>query len=157
MSDLIEKSRTATKDRLPLAAWSLRVLTSAGLAVDAVVHAHLVGRYDPNQGTAAVSQGDLFRVDAIVSGLVALALLLSGRRVVWVTAWLVAASGLGAMLLYRYHDPGALGPLPDMFEPLWFREKALAGVAEGVALVTATLGLLDHRRRSRRRAADPSP
>ena len=43
----------------------------------------------------------------------------------------------------RYHDPGALGPLPDMYEPFWFREKSVAGVAEAVALVTATLGLLE--------------
>ena len=30
------------------------------------------------------------------------------------------------------------------YEPVWFREKAIAGVAEGLALVTATFGLIGH-------------
>src|SRR3954452_22788370 len=143
MSDVIEQADPRTRARRRVAAWALRVLTAGGLAVDAFVHQDLVGRYALNQGTAAVSQGDLFRIEAIVSGLVALALLISGRLLVWVAAWLVAASAVGAILVFRYHDPGALGPLPDMYEPFWFRQKPVAAVAEGLALVAATLGLLE--------------
>ena len=144
MSDVVEQTVAPTRGRSRVVAWTLRVLTTAALAVDAFVHADLVGRYAANQGTGPLSQGDLFRFEAVVSGLVALGLLLTGRSTVWVVAWLVAASAIGAMLLYRYHDPGELGPLPDMYEPLWFREKAVAGVAEGLAVVTATLGLVEH-------------
>jgi len=118
--------------------------------VDAVVHDDLVARYDPNQGTAALSQGDLFRLEALVAAVIAVALLLTARPVVWLLAVIVAGSALGAMLLYRYHDPGALGPLPDMYEPYWFSEKSVAGVAEAVALITATAGLLLHLRWRRR-------
>ena len=79
----------------------------------------------------------------MVSGLAAVALLVSGRWLVWLAVWLVAASAVGAVLLYRYHDPGELGPLPDMYEPFWFREKTWVTIAEGVAVVTATAGLLE--------------
>jgi hypothetical protein len=144
MSDVIEQARTATRRRPRLASWTLRIVTAGGLAIDAWVHLDLATRYDPNLGTGPLSQGDLFRIEAVVSGLVALALLVSGRRSVWIAAWLVAASAVGAILLFRYHDPGPLGALPDMYEPFWFREKGVAGAAEGLALVTATLGLIEH-------------
>jgi hypothetical protein len=141
--EVIEQSSASTKGRSRIAAWFLRVVTAAALGVDAFVHNDLVGRNHPNRGTGPLSQGDLFRVEAVVSGLVALALLISGRWFVWVVAWLVAASAVGAVVLYRYHDPGQLGPLSDMYEPLWFREKAIAGIAEGLAVVAATLGLFE--------------
>jgi len=154
MPHVIEQAAPRTRSRPGVAAWSLRVVTAAALAVDAFVHADLAGRYDANQGTGPLSQGDLFRLEAAASALAALALLLTGRTLTWVVAWLVAASAVGAMLWYRYHDPGPLGPLPDMYEPLWFREKAVAGIAEGIAVVTASLGLLEHRRRSKRSARE---
>ena len=153
MSDVIEKTAAPVGRRTRLAAWTLRVVTAAALAVDAFVHQDLVGRYAANQGTGPLSQGDLFRIEAAVSGVVALALLVSGRWFVWAVALLVAVSATGAVLFYRYHDPGELGPLPDMYEPLWFREKAVAAIAEGVAVVTAVVGLLESWWRSRDRAA----
>lgn len=143
MYDVIEQTPTRTSRRSRALGWSLRVITAAALAVDAYVHVDLAGRYDANQGTGPLSQGDLFRIEAVVSGLAAVALLISGRWLVWLVAWLVAASAVGAVVLYRYHDPGELGPLPDMYEPFWFGEKNLAALAEGVAVVTATAGLLE--------------
>ena len=128
-----------------LSAWfvvgvALRLVAAAALAVDAYTHADLVARYDPNQGSAALSQGDLFRIEAGVAAFAALLLILSARRLVWAFAVLVAASALGAILFYRYYDPGVLGPLPDMYEPIWFPEKATAAVAEAAALVAAVAG-----------------
>jgi hypothetical protein len=127
-----------------LISWPLRLVTAALLGVDAYVHADLIARYDPNQGTAALSQGDLFRIEALVASLAALALLVTARRLVWVVAGLVAASALGGLLLYGHYDPGTLGPLPDMYEPFWYPEKTLAATAEGAALLTSVLGLLLH-------------
>ena len=147
MYDVIEQTTTRTSGRSRVIGWSLRVVTAAALAVDAFVHVDLAGRYDANQGTGPLSQGDLFRIQGGLAILVAL--LISGRWLVWLVAWLVAVSAVGAVLLYRYHDPGQLGPLPDMYEPFWFREKSAATLAEGVAVLTATAGLLEewwHRR-----------
>jgi hypothetical protein len=156
MSDVIEQAPLPTRARSRIASWVLRITTAGGLAVDVFVHYDLAGRYDANQGTGPLSQGDLFRIEAVVSGLIALALLISGRWFVWVAAWLVAASAVGAVLLYRYHDPGEIGPLPDMYEPFWFREKNVAVVAGGIALATATLGLMECWWRSRGRSDAPT-
>ena len=67
------------------------------------------------------------------------------RRASWAAALLVAASALGAVLLYRYVDVGQLGPLPNMYENTWqVSGKLLSASAEGAAVVLAALGLLVH-------------
>jgi hypothetical protein len=123
---------------LPAVVWLLRLLTAAGLAVDAYVHADLAANYDPIR--QSISQGDLFRIEAGVASAAALLILLTASRVVWAVVFLIAASALGAILLYRYVNVGTLGPLPNMYEPIWFTKKVVTVVAEGVATATALLG-----------------
>lgn len=126
--------------------WVLRLLTAAGLAVDAYVHAELADTYDPV--VAGISQGTLFRAEAAAAALAALLVLVAGRsRLVWAFAFLVAASALGAVLLYRYVDVGSLGPLPDMHEPAWYPKKTVSAVAEAVAAASAAVGLVTVGRR----------
>lgn len=132
-------SNGAQAPRWPVLLWLLRILTAAGLAADAYVHADLAGTYDPVR--QSVSQGNLFRLDAALTSLAALVLMLSARRVAWAFALLVAIGSLGALLLYRYVDVGTLGPLPNMYEPIWFPEKTAAAVAGAAATVLAALGL----------------
>lgn len=132
--------------------WLLRLTTAAALVVDADVHAMLIDRYDPNKGGAVISQGELFRMEVALAAVAAIALILVPRRVVWVLALLVASSALGGVLLYRYFNPGGLGPLPDMYEPIWYPQKSLTAVAESAAVVTAFVGYLMTPSMSRRRA-----
>jgi hypothetical protein len=121
--------------------WALAVVTAAALAVDAYVHADLAPDYDAVR--ASVSQGTLFRVEAAAAALAALLVLVARRRrTAWAFAFLVAAGGLAAVLLYRYVQVGAVGPLPDMYEPIWFPEKTASAVAEAVGAGTALLGLV---------------
>lgn len=121
--------------------WALRLATAAALAVDAYVHADLAPSYDFTH--ASISQGTLFRVEAGAASLAALLLIAIGRRpMVWAFAFLVAAGGLAAVLLYRYVDVGAFGPFPDMYEPLWYAEKTRSAIAEAVGSVTALAGFL---------------
>jgi len=123
----------------------LRLLTAAGLAVDAYVHADLAANYDPV--TKTISQGDLFRIEAGAAALAALLVVLFGTRpLVWGYALLVAAAGVAAVLLYRYVDVGSVGPLPNMYEPGWYPEKTASAVAEATAMVTAAAGVLLARR-----------
>ncbi|MFI8235424.1 hypothetical protein ACIGDI_42240 [Streptomyces sp. NPDC085900] len=131
--------------------WVLRLLTAAGLAVDAYVHADLAATYD--SVTKTISQGDLFRIEAGAAALAALLVVLLGTRpLVWVYALLVAAVGVAAVLLYRYVDVGSVGPLPNMYEPGWYPEKTASAVAEAAAMVTAAAGLfLAHRLRTNSR------
>jgi hypothetical protein len=91
---------------------ALRVGTAAGLGIDAVVHWQNAPAYDAVAAT--VSQGALFRVEAVLAAAAGLLVLVRPRRSSWLAALLVAAGGLAAVLLYRYVDVGALGPLPDM-------------------------------------------
>ena len=59
----------------------------------------------------------------------------------WLAALAVAASALGAVLLYRYVDVGALGPLPDMYENTWqVPGKLLSAYAEAAAIGLARTG-----------------
>jgi hypothetical protein len=117
----------------------LRLVAVAGLAVDVWVHAALESQYAGLGGT--LTQGRLFGAEAVVAGAVALWLLLTGNRWAWMATFVVAASALGAVLLYRYVDVGSIGPLPNMYEPTWFFRKTLSAYAEAVALIAAALRL----------------
>lgn len=116
----------------------LRLLTAAGLAIDAYVHADLASAYN----TELHTEGVLFGVEAGVAALAALLVLVTGMRLEYVFAFLVAASAFAAIMVYRYIDVGTIGPIPNMYEPVWFHEKALAAIAEGVAMVSALAGAL---------------
>jgi hypothetical protein len=138
-----------------LASWTLRVGTAAALSIDAAVHLRNAASYD--LVTATISEGALFRVQAGAAIASALLVLVWPRRASWVVAFLVAASALGAVLLYRYVDVGPLGPLPNMYENTWqVPGKLLSAWAEGAAVVLAGLGLLTHRSAAPARAVADS-
>jgi hypothetical protein len=138
--------------------WVFRLLVAAGLGIDAWVHARLASGYDANRRTGGLSQGDLFRAEAVAAAVVALLVLFVVLRRASVTglgiavlAFLVSASALGALLLSVYRQVGAIGPLPDMYEPFWFPDKTLAAVAEGVAAAASLALVVMIWRRLRRR------
>jgi hypothetical protein len=120
-------------------ALAVRILAAAAFALDAYVHATNAGIYDP-PGGGLVTEGNLFRAEALAAGLVALALLLRPSRRVWLAAVAIAASALGAVVLYRYVDVGAIGPIPNLYEPTWqVPGKLLSAYAEGAALLLSAL------------------
>jgi high-affinity Fe2+/Pb2+ permease len=120
---------------------ALIVVVVAGLAVDAYVHFHLASAFKNNK-TSTVSEAELFRGEAIAAIVAAVALLLRPRRGSAALAFLVAASGTVAVLLYRYVNVGAFGPLPNMYDPYWQpAEKVVSAVAE-VAAALAALALV---------------
>jgi len=130
--------------RSVIVSWSLRIATAAALGVDAAVHWHNASAYDAVKAT--LSQGELFRIETAMAVAVGLLVLVRPRRGSWVAALAVGASALAAVLLYRYVDLGALGPLPDMYENTWqVPGKLLSAYAEGATVVLAGLGLLTHR------------
>lgn len=127
--------RTATA-----AAWVLRVLAAAGLAVSAYVHADLAPQYDLVRAT--FSQGDLFRIEAGLSALAALLVLIWRRPVTAAFAFLVSGGGFALLVIYRYVNVGKLGPVPNMYEPIWSTDKKVAAVAQLVAVVASVLTLV---------------
>ena len=151
-------------ERLPqrfrhVSSWALRLVTAGALAVSVFVHADLADRYQLNR-SGGLSQGELFQIAAGAAALAALLVLLSARRLVWAFAFAVAASAVAAVLISANYDIGAVGPIPDMYEPLWYPEKTLTAVFEAVAASTALLGFLmataaTRARRSRREGPQP--
>jgi hypothetical protein len=119
----------------------LSVVAAAGLIVDAYVHFDLASNYDAIK-TSTLSQGDLFRAEAVVAILAAIAVVVRPRRYTAAVALVVAASGLAALLVYRYNNISAIGPIPAMYEPVWFTEKTVTAVAEAVATLAAALALV---------------
>lgn len=116
----------------------LRVLIALGLAIDAYVHWVTADAYDAVGDT--LTQGDLFRIETVVAAVAAVLVLFLPHRATFAFAFLVAASAFGAVVLYRYVDVGALGPLPNMYEPVWTQDKMVSAVAEGIAAGLALFG-----------------
>ena len=124
---------------------TLSLITAAGLGVDAYVHWQLAPGFDTLTGAASphFSQGQLFRLEAVLAVIaILLVLLLTRNRLGALVAFLIAAGGLGAVLLYAFIDVGGFGPLPDMYDPIWYTEKTISAVAEAVAAVAALCLLL---------------
>ena len=138
----------------------LGVVIAAGLVVDAAVHVDVASSYALVR-TALVSQADLFRLEALAAVVAAAAVLVRPGRPTALFAVLVSAGGVGAVLFYAYVDPGAIGPLPDMYDPVWYPEKTLSLVGEVVAALAGAVllvwpgaaGARGSGRRSRHRGA----
>jgi hypothetical protein len=131
----------------------LRVLVAAGLAVDAYIHwdfaADLPSGKDGNIGADV-----LFQAQAVAAVVVGLLVLCWARRWTYAVAFLVAASALGAVLLYYAVDVGSIGPLPELHEPVWYTEKTVSAIGEGVAALAALVGFFTVARRSEEHRAE---
>ncbi len=126
----------------------LRLVIAAGLAIDAYVHFHLATTFDALKSTSSphLSQGQLFRVEAIAAIAAAVLVLVVRNRLTALLAFVVAAGGVAAVLLYTYVDIGEIGPLPAMYDPSWYTEKTGSLIAEAVAAVAALACVLRRRR-----------
>jgi hypothetical protein len=134
---------------------ALTAIVVAGLAVDAYVHFDLASAFKQNK-TSTLSEADLFHLEAVLAVIAAVALLVRPRRYTAAFAFLVAAGGTAAVVVYRYVDIGAFGPIPNMYDPYWApAEKTISAVAEGLAALAAlALFVLFHTQA--RRAAEPT-
>ena len=86
-------------------------------AGDRFAHLDLASSYDGVK-SSVLTQGDLFRAEVALAIIAALALVVRPRRWTAVIAFLVSAGGFAAVLLYQYVNVGAIGPLPNMYDPL---------------------------------------
>ena len=134
----------------------LRVVAAAALGVSAYVHLHLADRY-PFPGT--ISGTDLFRAQGVAAAVVALALLVTGNRWAWVAAAVLGLASFGAVMLYRYVDVGAIGPLPNMYDATWrpSPDKLLSAVAEAAVPLLWLVHLATVRRSTTPHAHPRSP
>jgi hypothetical protein len=123
-------------------AWVLNGLIVIALAIDTYIHLDLAGRYDAIASTT-LSQGDLFRAEAVAAVLAGIGVLLRpGWRPVVGFALLVLTAGAAAIYANRYWDIPGFGPIPRMYEPVWFAEKTVAATAEATGVLLAVAALV---------------
>jgi hypothetical protein len=139
------RGRTALRKGRPrspglAAVAAVRLIAVAGLGSDAYVHLDLASTYSEAQ--APVNEGTLFRAEAVLAVLTALALILCARRLSFLLGFAVSASALTLMLVSRYVDLGPLGPFPDLYDPVWFPEKLAAAFGEAAAGIASLAGIL---------------
>ncbi|WP_156254230.1 hypothetical protein [Pseudactinotalea terrae] len=136
----------------------LRLGVTAGLAVSAVVHWQLaepIGLAAPG----GIGGETLFRLQALAAALVALAVLVTGRWWAHAAALLVAGASLVAVLASTWFEIPAMGPVPSMYDPMWYPAKTASAVAEGLTVLLAAAALVRagrHQPRPRPYAAGPA-
>lgn len=127
---------------------ALRLLIALALFIDAGVHFFLAPGYQ-NAQPGTLSQGTLFLLEAAAALVAGVYVLVRGSRAAYAVALVVALSAFAAVMLYRYVDIPAIGPIPAMYDPVWFFSKTLSAVAEGAGAVLALVGLVRVARRGR--------
>ena len=134
--------RLAALSRHSVANRLLAAAAAAALGIDAYVHASDAYFYESNGG-GIITQVNIFYAETAVASLVAVLLLLRPRLTSWLLALTIAATALGAVVLYRYVDVGAIGPIPDLYEPTWqVPGKIFSAYAEGSAVLLSIAGLV---------------
>ncbi|MBT2565319.1 hypothetical protein J7I84_02195 [Arthrobacter sp. ISL-85] len=123
-------------------------MTALALFIDAGVHLFLAPGYQ-NAQPGTVSQGTLFLLEAAAALVAGIYVLVRGSRAAYAVALVVALSAFAAVVLYRYVDIPAIGPIPAMYDPVWFFSKSLSAVAEGTGALLALAGLVRARRRGK--------
>jgi len=128
---------------------ALGILVAAAFVIDGVVHGTSASAYDPAHG-GFITEGNLFRAEALAAAVVAILLVLTPNRLTWTLALAVSATALSAVILYRYVNVGAIGPLPDLYEPTWqVPGKLLSAYAEASAVLVSGVVLVVNRGRRR--------
>lgn len=129
--------------------WVLIAMTVVGLGIDAYVHLHIASSYHLVR-TSWLSQTELFRFESALAIVAAIWLLVRPNLVSAVVACLVGAGGVAAVSFYYYVDPGQLGPIPDMYEPVWYSDKTLSFDGEALAALAALVLAVIYLRRTMR-------
>lgn len=117
----------------PLALLAARVLAAAALAVSAYIHGKLAIEF--GTGGPLLAQEHLFAVQAVLSVVVAVAMLTRDNRRVWHLAVVLSVGGLGAILASVYFPIPAFGPLPAIDEPVWFLSKVVCAFSEAAVIM----------------------
>lgn len=135
---------------------ALLLVTAIALVVNAIIHFRLAGPFDAITGTL-VSQGTLFRIQAVVNLAVAAILLIARTRWAAALAGIVAAGGLALVVITTLVtlDLSTIG-LPFLFEPIWYTDKIISAVVQALALIAAgVLALGAQPARARRTRSAP--
>lgn len=118
---------------------AVRALVAVPLAVSAYLHYDLAA--GPLAGDGKITLAGLFIAQAVVATIVLLWLLVRGERVALIAGALVGLGSLAALVLSTYVEIPAIGPMPAIYEPIWYAEKVVAAAAAGFGGLMALMGL----------------
>lgn len=116
-----------------------RTGTLTALAVDAVMHLRLAPGFAFGYPEGS-NGGNIFRIAAAVALIAGLSLAVRASVATYLLAAAVLGSAFAALVLYTYVEVPQLGPIPSMYDPVWYPDKTLTAVAEGVGALTALWG-----------------
>lgn len=128
---------------------ALRVLGALALGFSAYLHVRIASERPPLFADGQVTLSGLFVAQAVAATLVTLWVLARGDRLAWLAFALVALSSLAALVLSVYVQIPSVGPLPVIYEPIWYLDKYLAAGAAAIAAVVALVALATTRRPDR--------
>jgi hypothetical protein len=119
-----------------LVRWALILIAVVGLGIDAYTHLDLAKLYSGNT-TGTVNEGVLFQIEASLAIVAGLWLLVRPGILSVVFTLLITGGGAAALLVYRYVNVGKIGPIPNMWEPIWTTEKQWSLAGELIAFAAA--------------------
>ena len=123
----------------------LRLVVAVAFAVSAFVHVDLA--QGPWVAAGEVTLAGLFVADAVAAVLAGAWVLVRPSRTAWAVAVLVGVASLLALLVTTWVKVPGPGPLPTVYDPFWYTDKAVAAVAAGLAAAGAAVGLAGTARR----------
>ncbi len=130
----------------------LPVLLALALMLNAWIHLRLAGPFDANPG-ALLSQGGLFRIQAVIDIAAAIAVVVRPRPWTALLGFAVAAGGAAVLLLTSLIPLDGTGiGLPYLFEPAWYPAKQTSLVLQLLAAALAVGVMLRALRRKHRAA-----
>lgn len=126
-----------------------RLLRYAGvvaLLVSAVIHAVLAPSY--GAGASGITLGKQFVAQAVLTGAVAIWLLVRESKLAWLVGAVLMAGTAGALLLsHTASGIPAVGPMPAIREQFWDAPQLVTLIAELAFVALAVVRLARWRRR----------
>ena len=111
----------------PRALLAVRLLAAGALLVTAFIHARLA--FQVGLDGSPLGRGQLFLAQAVVSAIIAMAMLTRNSRV-WLFAVVLSGAGLLGILASIYFPIPSVGPFPAIDEPTWLLTKSVVALAE---------------------------
>lgn len=127
----------------------LRVVGAASLGYSGYLHLRIALDRPPLVADGQVSLSGLFVAQAVAVALVVVWVLVRGSVLSWLAFGAVALGSAAALVLSVYVRIPPFGPFPEVYEPVWYLDKYLAGAAAVIAGVVALLAVLSLRGRDR--------
>lgn len=135
-----------TSSRTDRSSLAFRIVGALALGFSAYLHFKIASHNRPWFENGGIRLSGLFVAQAIAATVVSLWVLVQGIRLAWLAFGAVAIASLVAVVTSTYVEIPAIGPLPKLYDPVWYDDKVLAAVSAGIASIVALVALATARR-----------